>query len=67
VPKTSHFTGTICAPAALRKKRRLQDDGPIVVLDSNGKSLFYELMHSKPIPIFAAFDLLRLDGADVRD
>jgi bifunctional non-homologous end joining protein LigD len=42
-------------------------DGEIVVLDSEGKSLFYELMHSRAVPIFAAFDLLWLNGRDLRD
>src|SRR5262245_5416763 len=42
-------------------------DGEIVVLDSNGQSLFYELMHSRAIPIFAVFDLLWLNGEDLRE
>jgi bifunctional non-homologous end joining protein LigD len=42
-------------------------DGEIVVLDSEGKSLFYELMHTRAVPIFAAFDLLWVNGADLRD
>jgi bifunctional non-homologous end joining protein LigD len=42
-------------------------DGEIVVLDSNGQSLFYELMRSRAVPIFAAFDLLWLNGTDLRD
>ena len=42
-------------------------DGEIVVLDSDGRSLFYELMHSRAVPIFAAFDLLWLNGKDLRD
>jgi bifunctional non-homologous end joining protein LigD len=42
-------------------------DGEIVVLDSEGKSLFYELMHTRAVPIFAAFDLVWLNGTDLRD
>jgi len=41
-------------------------DGEIVVLDSAGKSLFYELMRTGAKPVFAAFDMLWLNGQDLR-
>ncbi len=42
-------------------------DGEIVVLDDQGESRFYDLMFNHGTPIFAAFDLLWLDGEDLRD
>jgi len=42
-------------------------DGELVVLDDEGHSMFYELMANRRVPIFAAFDLLWLDGEDLRD
>src|SRR5262245_65117982 len=41
-------------------------DGEVVVLDSKGRALFNELMHSRSTPVFAAFDLLWLNGVDLR-
>jgi bifunctional non-homologous end joining protein LigD len=42
-------------------------DGEIVVLDSDGKSLFNELVHTRSTPIFAAFDILWLNDEDLRE
>ena len=42
-------------------------DGEIVVLDEQGESRFYDLMFNRGTPIFAAFDILWLDGEDLRD
>jgi bifunctional non-homologous end joining protein LigD len=42
-------------------------DGEIVVLDERGHSQFNALYRSKSAPIFAAFDLLCIDGADLRE
>ena len=42
-------------------------DGEIVVLDSEGKSLFNDLMHTRSTPTFAAFDILWLNGEDLRE
>ncbi|MFY9531971.1 MAG: hypothetical protein WBC04_15225 [Candidatus Acidiferrales bacterium] len=41
-------------------------DGEIVCLDSEGRSLFYELLFKRGVPIFYAFDLLWLNGEDLR-
>jgi bifunctional non-homologous end joining protein LigD len=41
-------------------------DGEVVCLDSNGVSQFNQLMSRKGQPIFYAFDLLWLDGGDLR-
>ena len=38
-----------------------------VVLDSSGASRFNELMRSRSVAIFAAFDVLWLNGEDLRD
>ena len=41
-------------------------DGEIVCLDSEGRSIFDELLHRKGCPTFYAFDLLYLNGRDLR-
>src|SRR6516225_1734502 len=41
-------------------------DGEIVCLDKNGVSRFYQLLNGKAEPVFYAFDLLRLNGEDLR-
>jgi bifunctional non-homologous end joining protein LigD len=40
-------------------------DGEIVCLDGNGRSQFYDLLRRRGTPVFA-FDLLWLDGGDLR-
>jgi bifunctional non-homologous end joining protein LigD len=41
-------------------------DGELVCLDSEGRSIFDELLHRKGCPVFYAFDLLYLNGRDLR-
>ena len=41
-------------------------DGELVCLDDEGKSLFYDLMFNRAQAHFYAFDILWLDGEDVR-
>ena len=41
-------------------------DGEIVCVDEHGRSQFYELMARRCQPCFFAFDLLWVDGEDVR-
>ncbi len=41
-------------------------DGEIVCLDAAGKPQFYDLLRRRGEPCFIAFDLLRLDGRDLR-
>jgi bifunctional non-homologous end joining protein LigD len=41
-------------------------DGELVCLDSAGRSIFNELVFRRGSPIFYAFDLLYLDGRDLR-
>jgi bifunctional non-homologous end joining protein LigD len=41
-------------------------DGEIVCLDAEGRPQFYDLLYSRSAPYFAAFDLLWLDGQDLR-
>lgn len=41
-------------------------DGEIVALDSNGVSQFKELLHRRGRAVFFAFDLLWLNGTDLR-
>ena len=42
-------------------------DGEIVCLDDKGHSRFYDLMGNRGVPIFALFDVLWLNGEDLRD
>jgi bifunctional non-homologous end joining protein LigD len=42
-------------------------DGELVVLDDEGKARFYDLMANRGAVLFAAFDLLWLDGMDLRE
>ena len=42
-------------------------DGEIVCLGSDGRSQFYDLLGKRGHPLFYAFDLLWLDGRDLRD
>jgi bifunctional non-homologous end joining protein LigD len=41
-------------------------DGEIVCLDNGGKSDFRDLFYRRREPVFAAFDLLSVDGGDCR-
>jgi ATP-dependent DNA ligase len=41
-------------------------DGELVCLDLAGRSIFNELLHRKGTPTFYAFDLLYLNGHDLR-
>ena len=41
-------------------------DGEIACLDDDGRSNFYALMFRRRAPFFCTFDLLMLDGEDVR-
>jgi bifunctional non-homologous end joining protein LigD len=42
-------------------------DGEIVCLDSDGRPQFYELLRHRGKPVFYAFDLIWLDGKDLRE
>src|SRR5580704_1334838 len=41
-------------------------DGEIVCLDGNGRPQFYDLLRRCGAPVFYTFDVLRLDGEDLR-
>lgn len=41
-------------------------DGEIVCLDANGRTNFYKLLFRRDWPYFFAFDLLSVDGEDLR-
>ena len=41
-------------------------DGEIVCLDENGRPQFYDVLRRRGDPVFYAFDLLWLDGEDLR-
>ena len=42
-------------------------DGELVCLDDEGRTLFYDMMFNRAPPYFYAFDILWLDGQDLRD
>ena len=42
-------------------------DGELVCLGPDGRANFYDLMFNRAEPILAVFDLLYLDGCDMRD
>jgi bifunctional non-homologous end joining protein LigD len=42
-------------------------DGEIVCLDPEGRSQFYDLLRRRGDTVFYAFDVLWMDGADLRD
>lgn len=41
-------------------------DGEIVVVNGSGRPQFYELLRRRGEPVFYAFDVLMLDGRDLR-
>ena len=51
---------------ALLKGQRAILDGEIVVLDGEGRSIFADLMMGKGEPSYCAFDLVWLNGRDLR-
>lgn len=59
------FQGLRSNLAALKAQNAIID-GEIVCLDSEGRSIFNELLHRKGWPTFYAFDLLYLNGRDLR-
>jgi bifunctional non-homologous end joining protein LigD len=48
------------------KANRAVLDGELVCLRPDGVSDFYSLLYRREWPVFVAFDLLQLDGADLR-
>jgi bifunctional non-homologous end joining protein LigD len=42
-------------------------DGELVCLDTEGRPVFLHLLYRRRAPVFVAFDLLYLDGEDLRD
>jgi bifunctional non-homologous end joining protein LigD len=58
--------GSLCDVMARMKVDSAILDGEIVCLDSEGRSVFYELLYRRGQPVFYAFDLLWLNGEDLR-
>ena len=61
------FNDLCDAVAADLEARNAILDGEIVCLDDQGRSRFYDLMFRRRTPYFYVFDLLWLDGEDLRD
>jgi len=57
----------LCAalPGAIRA-RQATIDGEVVCLDDRGRPVFDDLVSRRGRPVFVAFDLLALDGTDLR-
>ena len=56
--------------ACIAKELKVNDavlDGEIVALDGSGKPAFYDLMKRQCRPVYYAFDILWLNGRDLRD
>jgi bifunctional non-homologous end joining protein LigD len=49
------------------RRHRAVLDGELVCLDKNGRPIFADLLHRRRRPVFVAFDLLHLDGEDLRE
>jgi bifunctional non-homologous end joining protein LigD len=60
------FTPLVTALTETIDAERAVLDGEIVCLDEHGRSQFYELMARRGRPCFCAFDLLWVDGYDLR-
>jgi bifunctional non-homologous end joining protein LigD len=41
-------------------------DGEVIVADTTGRPQFYDLLRGRPAPAYVAFDLLWIDGVDLR-
>ena len=41
-------------------------DGEVIVTDATGRPQFYDLLRGRRAPVYIAFDLLWLDGVDLR-
>src|SRR6516165_4881487 len=41
-------------------------DGEVIAVDETGRPQFYDLLRRAPAPAYVAFDLLWVDGADLR-
>jgi bifunctional non-homologous end joining protein LigD len=61
------FPRLTTAIADVLKGRDAVIDGEIVCLGADGKPRFYDLLRSRGPQHFCAFDLLRLDGRDLRN
>jgi len=56
--------------ACIAKELKVKDailDGEIVALDGSGRPAFYSLMKRECSAVYYAFDILLLNGRDVRD
>ncbi len=57
--------GPLCAALGLIRHDAVLD-GEIVCLGNDGRPQFYELLYRRGVPRFCAFDLLWLEGRDLR-
>jgi bifunctional non-homologous end joining protein LigD len=57
---------SLCAAIQIDLDCRAVLDGEIVCLDAEGRPQFYHLMRKRAEPVYYVFDVLWLDGRDVR-
>ena len=57
---------SLCVAIHIDLDYRAVLDGEIVVLDSAGRPQFYQLLRRRGEPVFYAFDVLWMDGKDMR-
>jgi bifunctional non-homologous end joining protein LigD len=62
----TRFDPLVAAIASALSGRSAILDGEIVCVDANGRPDFAALMSRRGMPVYAAFDLLALDGQDLR-
>jgi bifunctional non-homologous end joining protein LigD len=61
------WPGLCAAIGRSLRKHRAVLDGELVCLDQDGRPIFLDLLHRRRRPVFAAFDLVHLDGEDLRE
>jgi bifunctional non-homologous end joining protein LigD len=65
----NHFSRFAPLAAALQETLRVRStvlDGEVVCLDKEGRPQFNELLFGRGVPVFVAFDVLEVNGRDVR-
>jgi bifunctional non-homologous end joining protein LigD len=62
----SRFTGLAEQVATDLDRTDAILDGEVIAADETGRSQFYDLLRGKRAPVYVAFDLIWLDGADLR-
>lgn len=65
----SQCVSPVCTAGAVARARYRAEtvlDGEIVCLDAEGRPQFYDMLRRRSEPVFVAFDILALNGEDLR-